>query len=197
MKLSKVKKDEIYDELRKTYDKPFEAVYGSQTKLVKENYDLWIAPYEKDIEKLPISMINTTDRLIMEVYDEKDYKQNWDYNTDVKVPCMVDGSGWTSKSLPIPIDDSLLEKVNIVRKEEDLLQAERSDFTSYIQECLDKVTTTKQLRELWKDYPALSNAIPPEPSRKPKSKKQLELEIGTTLQVDALNRRLTMNILES
>jgi hypothetical protein len=197
MKLSRIKKDEIYAELRKTYDKPFAAVYESQSSLVMSNYNLWIQQYNTQIDQLPISMVNTTDRVIMEVYDEKDYKQNWDCSLSTKVPCMVDGSGWTSKSLPIPIDDSLLEKVNIVRKEEELLQAERSDFTSYIQECLDKVTTTKQLRELWKDYPALSNAIPPEPSRKPKSKKQLELEIGTTLKVDALNRRLTMNILES
>lgn len=197
MKLSGIKKDEIYAELRKTYDKPFEAVYASQHKLVKENYRLWISQYEKDIERLPTSMLNTTDRLIMEVYDEKEYQQSWECNLSTKVPCMVDGSGWNSKSLPIPVNDSLLEQINIVKQEEELLQAERADFTNYIQECLDKVTTTKQLRELWKDYPALSNAIPPEPSRKPKSKKQLELEIGTTLQVDALNRRLTMNILES
>jgi len=75
------------------------------------------------------------------------------------------------------------------------LQAEKQTLRDFVLECLDKVTTTKQLRELWVDYPALAKSIPPEPVRK-KKEAQTVLDLDNTLELGALNKRLTENLLD-
>lgn len=194
MKLSQTKKDDIQRNILDIYNKPEKKLEDSRGALVKENYALWIAPLQAIIDTLPESMINKDNNLSVYI-EENGEKHTWHAHVDTKVPVCASGSGYYSNTEAAELDPSLQEKVDVIIAEADALLTEKSALRTFVEECLDKVNTTKQLKELWADYSALSKHIPPEPVRAKKGQQQV-LDLESTLDLDAINQRLTINMLE-
>jgi|LWDU01.1.fsa_nt_gi shikimate kinase len=194
MKLSQIKKKEIRNNILSIYDKPEKKLDDARSELVKENHTLWIAPLQPMIDALPSSIINKENNISVLVEDNGE-ETRWHAYMNNQVPVCSDGSGYYSNTKPMELDPSLQERVNILLAESTELLVERVALRTFVDECLDKISTTKQLKELWSNYSALYKHIPPEPIRAKKSQQQV-LDLESKLDLDAINQRLTMNILE-
>jgi len=194
MKLSQVKKTEIQKNIMAIYDKPEKKLDDDRSALVKENYKLWIAPLQSIIDTLPSAMINK-DNNISVLIEENGEETKWHTYVSDKVPVCSSGGSYYSSTEAMELDPSLKERVCTLLSEINELLSERVALRTFVEECLDKVNTTKQLKELWAGYSALSKHIPPEPIRAKKGQQQV-LNLESTLDLDAINQRLTMNILE-
>ena len=199
MKLSQIKKDEIAKNILSIYDKPQEEITKLEQEIVKDNYLAWIPQYEEAISKLPEYMVQRDTSIQMDVPKadgSTEFTDRWFASFPQKVAVIKSDNSYYGAADSIPIMDVVYDRIIELQTKSKELSSEKRSLKTFVDECLAKVTTTKQLRDLWEDYPALSQHIPPEPARKSKTAQQLDLEIGSELQVDALNRRLTMNILE-
>jgi len=198
MRLSDTKKYDIREEIMGIYSNPENKIEKRKRECAKDNYLAWIPQYQSTIDKLPIEMIAHNKEISLDV-DGLDpigtahYK--WGYSFDKPVPTQSSGTGYYASSMSTPVMPETVDiAVQIMQDDRDL-QAEKQTLRSFVLECLDKVTTTKQLRELWVDYPVLAKSIPPEPVRK-KKEAQLVLDLDNTLELGALNKRLTENLLD-
>ena len=199
MKLSIVKKSEITHNILDIYEKPMDLLDKERQHVVLENYLLWIAQYQTDIDNLPIEFFNTSSVLktLIEVDSSglKHLNTVWHYSHDVKVPVMSQDSGYYAEPEAQELHPTLQSKVEDILQRFDELISEKSNLRTFVDESLDQVTTTKQLRDLWANYGALLKHIPPEPSRVKKSK-QTVLNLKTKLDIQAINQRLTEHLLE-
>lgn len=198
MKLSQIKKDEIAGNILEIYDKPFAALEKERDKVVIDNYPLWVQQYQEYIDKLPTELFNLSDKLKVEIKATNPLSTDtyWTAYNDTKVPVLSKNSGYYAEAIAIELDPSLQDTVNDLIKRNDELTAEKSNLRTFIYECLDVVNTTKQLRELWTEYPALAKHIPAEPTRKKKTVQE-SLNLESTLDINTINRRLTENLLGS
>ena len=199
MRLSQYRKAEIMHGIMDIYDEPLSDLEKQKSQFVIDNYNLWISQYTDDIKKLPKQFFNLSHSLRVEIKDniEPDHIKayRWTARHDEEVPVMRENNSYYSDTAPIEVQEALKVRVKSILEQERTIDKEISNLKMFVVDCLDQVTTTKQLREIWKDYPALAKHIPAEPARK-KRAKQVELNLNTTLDVDAVNRRVTMNILE-
>lgn len=192
MKLSQVKKDDITVKILSIYEKPEKALGTLRSEVAKENYLLWVAPYQATIDKLPDNMFNKQETVYTDIPD----KQEWRHEFDSKVPVITTGSGYYASSLHLPLDSSLVERVTNILDDMNALLTEKTQLRDFIDESLEKVTTTKQLKALWSDYPALLTHVPADKLRK-KSEQQMVLALDSELDIKAINKRLTANLLEA
>jgi len=194
MKLSQLKKDDVLKAIMGIYDVPEKRLKNLRDTLVCDNHALWIAPFQATIDTLPLEMFQKDDDLILEVGYEGN-NHNWYAMAPKQVIVCREGSGYYSKTIPMKVVPTLQSRVESIQAEEAELLQEKVTLRTFTEECLDKVTTTKQLHELWANYPALSKHIPPEPVRAKKAKQQL-LDLESSLDLNAVNKRLTENLLE-
>ena len=198
MRLSDIKKYEIREEILGIYSNPEGKIEKRKKEFTKDNYLAWIPQYQSTIDKLPVEMVAHNKEITIDV-DELDalgiphYK--WHYSFDKPVPTLVSGTGYYATSMRTPVMPEMVDVALQIMQDDRDLQAEKQTLRDFVLECLAAVTTTKQLRELWVDYPVLAKSIPPEPVRK-KKEAQLVLDLDNTLELGALNKRLTENLLD-
>jgi hypothetical protein len=194
MKLSQVKKDDITREILDIFKKPVRKLERAKEELAKENYFLWYAQYEAIAKQLPIELLAKDRHSSTKVMDNS-YETSWSYYFENPMPMMLKGSGYSSSSIDLELEASLTERAQVIVDESTSLNSEKVQLRTFVDESMDAVNTTTQLRKLWELYPALLKHIPPEPIRK-KEHTQTVLDLESTLDLDAINRRMTMNILE-
>ena len=194
MKLSQVKKDDITRVILDIFDKPQKKLESAKDNIAKENYFLWYAQYEAIAKQLPIELLAKDRNATTKVMDNG-YEASWSYYFENPMPMLLKGSGYSSSSIPLELDASLTERAQVIVEEGTALNSEKVQLRTFIDESMDAVTTTTQLRKLWELYPALLKHIPPEPIRK-KEQTQTVLDLESTLDLNAINKRLTENLLE-
>jgi len=194
MKLSQVKKDDITREILDIFKKPERKLEHAKETIAIDNYFLWYAQYEDIAKQLP-SEILAKDRHSSTKVMDNGYEATWSYYFENPMPMMVKGSGYSSSTIALELDSSLAERAQVIVEEGTALNSEKVQLRTFVDESMDAVNTTTQLRKLWELYPALLKHIPPEPIRK-KEHTQTVLDLESTLDLDAINRRMTMNILE-
>jgi len=198
MRLSGIKKDEIHHEILSIYDKPEQQLKAEENDIVVANYLAWIPQYEAAIAQLPEDMVHRDKSISMDIPHDTDPDQHtarWYGVLTEKSPVIKSGSGYYADTQSIPIMEVTQNAIDALLIKLEKLANEKRTLRTFVEECLEKVTTTKQLRELWADYPALAKHIPPEPVRAKKAK-QSTLELESTLDMGAVNKRLTENLLE-
>lgn len=197
MKLSQIKKDDIHRAILDIYEQPEKALNVEERAIVVDNYMAWIPQYENIISQLPDGMVQKDTSISIEIMDTKDpsYRlAKWYGDLAEKSPVLKADTRYYADTLPTPIMEVMHDRINALLIKTEKLSKEKRNLRNFVEECLNKVTTTKQLRELWTDYPALSKHIPPEPVRAKKSQ-QATLELESTLDMGAVNKRLTENLL--
>jgi len=198
MRLSGSKKDEIQHEILSIYNKPEQQLKDEENDIVVANYLAWIPQYEVAIAQLPEDMVHRDKSIVMDIPHDTDPDQRiarWYGVLPEKSPVIKSGSGYYADTQPTPIMEVTQNAIDALLIKLEKLANEKRTLRTFIEECLEKVTTTKQLRELWADYPALAKHIPPEPVRAKKSQQQV-LDLDSKLDLDVINRRITHNMLE-
>ena len=194
MKLSRVKKDDITREILDIFDKPERKLGNAKENIAKDNYFLWYAQFEDIAKQLPIELLAKNRHTSTKVMDSG-YEASWTYYFESSMPMHLEGSGYSASSMPLELGASLTERVQVIVEESTALNSEKVQLRTFIDESMRTVTTTTQLRKLWELYPALLKHIPPEPIRK-KEHTQTVLDLESTLDLNAINKRLTENLLE-
>ncbi len=190
MRLSQTKQYDIAEAIKKDmYDKPIKAIDKEQSDLVYTNYLLWVAPYQAIADQLPKAMVSRDKHISMTVSAHV----KWDYYHTTELLTTLNGTGWNTSSVPIPIDDSLLNEVMVLLKKDKDLLTERNELMDYVNESMDKLRTTVKLRKAWPQ--ALQKYIPAEPVRAAKKSKEEQEELFTA-PTDAIKQRMTENLLE-
>jgi hypothetical protein len=194
MKLSRVKKDDITREILDIFDKPQKKLESAKDNIAKENYFLWYAQYEAIAKQLPIELLAKDRNASTKVMDNG-YEASWSYYFENPMPMLLRGSGYSSHAIALELDASLTERAQVIVEEGTALNSEKVQLRAFVDESMSAVNTTTQLRKLWELYPALVKHIPPEPIRK-KEHTQSVLDLESTLDLNAINKRLTENLLE-
>lgn len=198
MKLSQIKKDGIVTNILDIYTKPERNNRALEQEIVKDNYLAWIPQYEDIIAKLPEKMLHSDVNVHIDIPKadgSTEYTERWYGTFDTKVVVMKKGSGYYTDIQATPIMDAVKDRITELQTSIEKLSSEKRSLKTFVDECLAKVTTTKQLHELWKDYPALAKHIPPEPVRTKKAQ-QTVLDLESKVDMFALNKRLTESLLE-
>jgi hypothetical protein len=194
MKLSQVKKDDITREILDIFKKPERKLEHAKETIAIDNYFLWYAQYEDIAKQLPSELLAKDRHSSTKVMDNG-YEASWSYYFESPMPMMLKGSGYSSSVIALELDSSLAERVQIIVDESTTLNSEKVQLRTFVDESMSTVNTTTQLRKLWELYPALVKHIPPEPIRK-KEHTQTVLDLESTLDLNAINKRLTENLLE-
>ncbi len=190
MRLSKQKQYDIAEAIKSDmYDKPIKAIDKEQSDLVYTNYLLWVAPYQAIADQLPKDMLCRDTQVTMTVSAHV----KWHYYHTTELLTTLKGTGWNTSSIPIPLDDSLLnEVIALLKKDKDLL-TERNELLDYVNNSMEQLGTTVKLRKAWPQ--ALQKYIPAEPVRAARKSKEEQEELFTA-PTDAIKQRMTENLLE-
>lgn len=203
MRLSNIKKAEIKKEiLGNLFYKRFDEILKRKSKLAEENYHLQIKKYLPILNQLPKELIAHSRLYSVDIKyqspngnnygknDNVDIDEEWNYRNEDPLPSFVkpnNGYYITQKLLP-----ELKPKAAEICEDWLKGKKEKEEMKKYLENVLDKVVTTKQLREVFPS--ALHKYIPPEPS-----KKNRERNIKEEITIDApkeLNRILTEKLIE-
>ena len=148
-----------------------------------------VAPYQAIADQLPKDMLCRDKQVTMTVSAHV----KWNYYHTTELLTTLKGTGWNTSSIPIPLDDSLLNEVMaLLKKDKDLL-TERNELIDYVNNSMEQLGTTVKLRKAWPQ--ALQKYIPAEPVRAARKSKQEQEELFTA-PTDAIKQRMTENLLE-
>ena len=194
------KQNQIQAEIMKDlFEQPKKALEERKSKLVVRGYQMWISQYAQTMRLLPKEFFTFEDFARMTVVETDNQKTTWnaykDVNANEGFVSMVDNSRYGRSAKEFDMPEELADDVQeVVTKLAELAEEEKK-METYLSESLKVWNTTHKLRQNWDTM--FHKYIPPEPPRAPRTKKATPEDVSTSIDVNDIKKRMTLNILEN
>lgn len=204
MKLSRTKRSSIVEEiLDSLFIQPRKALEEKQDTLANEIWEHEIRQYQELLSQLPEKFYKTDDYVYLKFIDprpENTTKAVVKWRSEFTQPVIIctDNTSWGSNlNVSTPIVDTFKDRIIDLLTAQDKLKKERDTLKAYLNETINSVNTTKQLKVVWDEV--FHKFIPIDPPRTPQTKKaDVEATLSTEIpDIDKVKGRMVDNLLKA